>query len=522
MAKAAERDVYANLLRDTRELRRDQASARDVWYATLPWDRKEETLFELEMLLKGVACFGNPRNHPGQTGTKTAVAQDFQAQLRVVRDVSYRVVQLTRSLLGDKEQEYRFSRYLETVLPEDAARGKLIQEQLSQETPEDALLVLRNSFGHFLDLADGILRLGRTSHRLYAAFHGVVVREVGRNAFFNPLVQLEFRPEFDRIKHAEVLDVLHGVRTESAHRVLALVFLTLFRCLRYAQMLEQYGPEPIAVRRCYVVLAVLRSDIRALTRFLSRGAAISIADGLERDMLAVPASEIKERYGELSAEARALISLRGMLESIASGLRIEVRRVFERDVPAPEVPTTDKELGAQMVLSSATLRAALEHALRVLCAELRPDASLPSLGDDASARRMASERLRRDIWIFQQVLRAFLALAEQGPRGSDTWAGAGGLQFVRDFLQHFRAIGYQLVRAHDYPRLNAYLESLEELRDVDLLEPSRLLRVAEESKSFARFLGELFERVGNRAELRGVAFDRQTAGEVLKIYLGRA
>ena len=135
---------------------------------------------------------------------------------------------------------------------------------------------------------------------------------------------------------------------------------------------------------------------------------------------------------------------------------------------------------------------------------------------------MASERLRRDIWIFQQVLRAFLALAEQGPRGSDTWAGAGGLQFVRDFLQHFRAIGYQLVRAHDYPRLNAYLESLEELRDVDLLEPSRLLRVAEESKSFARFLGELFERVGNRAELRGVAFDRQTAGEVLKIYLGRA
>ena len=521
MAREGERDVYANLLRDTRELRRDQASARDVWYATLPWDRKEETLFELEMLLKGVACFGNPRNHPGQTGTKTAVAQDFQAQLRVMRDASYRVVQLTRSLLGEKEQEYRFSRYLETVLPEDAARGKLIQEQLSQDTPEDALLVLRNSFGHFLDLADGVLRLGRTSHRLYAAYHGVVVREVGRNAFFNPLVQLEFRPEFDRIKNAEVLEVLSGVRTESAHRVLALVFLTLFRCLRYAQMLEVYGPEPIAVRRSYIVLAVLRSDLRALTRFLARGAGVSIADGLERDLMAVPAGQLRDRYTDLSAEARSLVSLRGMLESVGSGLRIEVRRVFERDVPAPELPIPDKELGDQMMLASATLRAALEHSLRVLVSELRPDLRLAAV-DNAGARRASSERLRRDIWIFQQVLRAFLALAEQGPRGSDTWAGAGGLQFVRDFLQHFRAIGYQLVRAHDYPRLNPYLEALEELRDVDLLDPARLSRVAEESKSFAGFLGELFERVGQRNELRGVPFDRATAGEVLKIYLGRA
>jgi len=521
MARPDDRDVYANLLRDTRELRRDQASARDVWYATLAWDRKEESLFELEMLLKGVACFGNPRNHPGQVGAKNAVAQDFQAQLRVMRDASYRVVQLTRSLLGEKEQEYRFSRYLETVLPEDAARGKLIQEQLSQDTPEDALLVLRNSFGHFLDLADGVLRLGRTSHRLYAAYHGVVVREIGRNAFFNPLVQLEFRPEFDRIKHAEVLDVLHGMRTESAHRVLALVFLTLFRCLRYAQMLEAYGPEPIAVRRCYVVLAVLRSDLRALTRYLSRGAAIAIADGLERDMMAVPASDIGSRYADLSAEARALISLRGMLESVSSGLRIEVRRVFSREVAAPEAQVNDKELGAQMMLASATIRASLEHALRVLCLEIRPDLSLHSL-DDLAARRAASERLRRDIWIFQQVLRAFLALAEQGPRGSDTWAGAGGLQFVRDFLQHFRAIGYQLVRTNDYPRLNPYLESLEELRDVDLLEPTRLARVADESRGFAQFLGDLFERVGQRTELHGVPFDRQTAGEVLKIYLGRA
>lgn len=68
-----DRDVYANLLRDTRALRRDQSSARDGWYASLAWEKKEDTLFELEMLLKGVTCFGNPRNHPGTQDRKSVV-----------------------------------------------------------------------------------------------------------------------------------------------------------------------------------------------------------------------------------------------------------------------------------------------------------------------------------------------------------------------------------------------------------------------------------------------------------------
>src|SRR6478735_10286084 len=134
MVRMSERDVYANLLRDTRGLRREQSTARDTWFASLPWDKKEDMLFELEMLLKGIACYGNQRNHPGTPQGKTAVAQDFHEHMRVLRDASHRVVALTKTLLGDRERAYTFARYLETVVPEDAARGKLVQEQLAQDT----------------------------------------------------------------------------------------------------------------------------------------------------------------------------------------------------------------------------------------------------------------------------------------------------------------------------------------------------------------------------------------------------
>ncbi len=516
-----DRDVYANLLRDTRGLRRDQASARDAWYSELPWERKEETLFELEALLKGIACFGNPRNHPGLLDARSAVAQDFHEHLRILRDAASRVVQLTRQLLGDKERAYTFTRYLESVLPEDSARGRLVQEQLTQDTPEEALLLLRNAFGQFLDLSEGLLRLGRISSRIYTAYHGILVREVGRNVFFNPLMALEFRQEFDRIRSVEVLDSLHEIESESAHRVCALSFLTLFRGLRYLQLIDQYAAEPAATRRAYVILAAMRSDLRTLTRYLARRAAEAMADGFEGELLSLSAPEIVRDFEALQIEAQGLVHLRGALESIANTLRIEIRRLFDHELPAIEAKIGERELGPQLVIASATGRASLHHAVHTLCEQLRPG-SAPQLGRDAGARRAESERLRREIWMFQQILRAFLAMSESSRSDPDLWLGPSSFQFVRDFLGHFRAIGYQLVRSHDYQRLDPFLRALEELRDVDLVEGARMRAAVDESQAFSRFLGELFERVSQRAELEGVPFDRHGAAEMLKIYLGRS
>lgn len=521
LALSVDRDVYANLLRDTRALRRDQSTLRDGWYASLAWEKKEDTLFELEMLLKGVTCFGNPRNHPGTRRAASAVAHDYIEELRIVRDAITRINTLVRMLLGEKDKAYTFSRYLESVLPEDSARGRLLQEQLTQDTPEEALLVLRNAFAAFQDLADGLLKLGRVSHRQYAALHGTLAREVGRNVYFNPLMALEFRPEFDRIQSGEVLEALHAVRSESAHRVVALTVLALFRALRYLDLADRYAADATSARRAYVLLAVLRSDLRALTRYVGRNAGDVIADGLERDLLAVHALEIAERRESLAAEARALSTLRNALETVANGLRVDVRKVFAHDLPGPSDGVAGAELGPQVVIATASVRASIHHAIGSLCRVLAPGRPTPQLARDRDARRAASERLRREIWMFMQILRAFIAKAQATEGSSDRWAGASSFQFVRDFLAHFRAIGYQLVRSNDYERLDAFIAALGALRDVDLLDPAHLDAAVDECRRFYTFLEELFREIGNRKELAGVTFDRKDATETLKIYLAR-
>ncbi len=89
-------DAYSDLLRDTRRLRREQAQLRELWVSRLSDDRRE-ALFELEILLKGLACFANPRNHPGAPKRTALVAQDYGPALALGASGVERVVSLCQN-----------------------------------------------------------------------------------------------------------------------------------------------------------------------------------------------------------------------------------------------------------------------------------------------------------------------------------------------------------------------------------------------------------------------------------------
>lgn len=516
----SERDAYANLLRDTRALRDEQWAARERWYASLPHENKEETLFELEVLLKGLVCFGNVRNHPGPPRGGADAADDLSEELRIVLDGLRRSEAVAGALLGEHEEADASTGEREARGLEDSARGRLSREPLTQDTPEASLLLLESTLGAFRDLAEGLLQGGPVGHRPYAALHGTVTREIERNLFFNPLMALEFCPELDRVRSEEVLEALRGVRSDRAHRIATLTALSVCRALAYLDLIERYAADASAGRRSYLILAVLRSDLGALTRYLRRNAGEVLAEGLESDLLAVHASTLHERGPALAQEARRLGELRRALESTAVALRVDLRRVFLRELPAPSLPTTGATLGPALRASVATLRASAQHALASLCGALssgRP----PRLAVDLAARRAAAERDRREIWMLLQIVRAFLAKGYAAQAIPDRWAERASMRFVLDFLVHFRAVGDPLVRRHEYERLEPLGACLQALRDVDLIAPERLGEALAECQRLQVFLKELFRELGARRELVGVAFDRWAAAETMKVYLGR-
>lgn len=513
-------DAYADLLRDTRGLRREQAQARDQWLAKLPSDRRDDVLFELEILLKGLACFANPRNHPGPPRRTAIVAQDFRDCLALARDGMHRIVQLCRILLGEGERAFVFQRYLEMLLPDDNARNRLVRGASSQDTPEESLFLLRHALTNLVEVTGGVTRLPRVPFRLFYATLSVAHREVSQSAFFNPLAALEFRPEFDRITNARLLELMQKVPGERARRLVALTFLSLFRMLRYLALLDHVVREPRSTGLVYLVLSVLRSDARALTGYLRKQAGEQLADSYERELFKIPAAQIGTRYEEMLAEAHRLLAIKATLGGIAANIRLELRRAFEHDLPAPDGKVTPEQLRAAVQAIGANLRPALQNAVLVLGKSLGTRLDEHGVFDDVVERRSLSNRLRRDVWMFAQIIRAFGAKARVVPTREDRWSGPSSLQFVREFLSYFNAMGYPLLRAADYPRFDTFIDALNALEETDLLDPERLDRAVTEAERFYAFLSELFEQIGQRDELRGVPFDRRAAAGALRLYLG--
>jgi hypothetical protein len=519
------RDPYAELLRDTRALRKDHAQLREAWFAELASERKEDLFFELEILLKALGTFANPRNFAGPPRRAPVVAQDFRGPLSIVRDGLSRIVALCRALEPAKDRAFVFQRYLATVLPDDRARARLLIESMPQQTPAQALLQLRHAMTNLQEVAAGLRRLPRVPYRLFCALLGAAQREVAHSTFFNPLSALEFRPEFDRIQHPRILELMRSVPQESARRLTALTFLSLFRMLRYLSLVEAASRDAHEPSRragvVHLVLSVLRSDARALTGQLRHRAGAQLGEAYETELFRVPASELRHRYDHLLQQGHRLVELRATLEGIGSNVRLEMRRAFEHELPAPDAGTAPEDLRAAVAATVRTLRPALQNAILFLGRTLGARLDEQGVFDDAAAKRSLSERLRRDVWMFAQIVRAFAEKARAATSAAEVrWSGVPPLAFVREFLAYFRAMGYPLLRSADYPRFDAFMAAMASLEETDLLDPARLERAIGECEQFHAFLVDLFDRIGLREELAETPFDRKAAARALKMYLG--
>jgi hypothetical protein len=139
--------------------------------------------------------------------------------------------------------------------------------------------------------------------------------------------------------------------------------------------------------------------------------------------------------------------------------------------------------------------------------------------DDQAARRETSERLRRDVWMFAQIVRAFATKAQHSP-AADNWSAAHDFAYVKEFLSYFRAMGYPLLRSTDYPRFDAFMTAMERLSETDLVDPARLENAIDECVAFHSFLMQLFDDISRRDVLASAKFDRRAAASALKLYLG--
>lgn len=481
MAPAGERrsfaqDFFFELMRDSQRVRAVYLAERERWIRSLEITGREEILFELEMLLRGIDRFFNLRNLFGEI--QPPQDRDWREELKATRDAVHRSVHLSRKLIAQQqEQALLFRSFVEGSLADDRARARLGAELREQRTPEESLFLLRTGLVAHQGILDHLLRLDAAPQTLFLDVGRALQHELFVSRYFCPPAALEFRAEYDRIGSVLLLEGLRLLDDEKKRKAFALGLLAAFRSLRSLR----YVPAPPVphTRRVLVILALVRSELHALIGYL------------ESDL------------PRLSATASGV----GNAATAGRAAALRIREVVAEVPPILSIPLTDR---TQLDLQRDKLVEATKEAVGILANALDPALGKYALFEDDSYRTDQSERLRRDLWIFREMCRHTAKVLEE-PSASPELA-----EPLRRYATEFRDVGYQLLRHSDRELFDRFLDLLEgwsgRRGETAAL---RMQRLIDDCRRFAEILDRALEMVSKRNELQKTPIDEPAYQEAL-------
>jgi hypothetical protein len=464
------RDFYVQLMRDSQP-RPELLAERERWLRSVRVEGREERLFEFELLLRGIERHFQLYNLTGEA-SPPVITRDFAEELRDVRDALQQAIKLGHRLLDPgHEQKMVFRHYLGSQAVDERVRRALLEDELGQETPQESLFLLAQSFESLRVVVDHLLGLEMVGYRVFHEVGSLAVRAILQNRYFRPFRPLEFCLEFDRIRSVPVLDALR-LLPDPERQLFTTAFLGLFRLVHSLAYLRSDAGRPLD-RRARVLLGLVRSEALTLASYL-------------RNEVAPHTATRRWQHAAL----RVARTMAHKTRTIARSLAGEGGADDER-VRAASFDFTALFEGAVVELARAVeARGAAEGYARLV------------------APALMAQRLRNDLWVSAQLARE----AATGLLGrADVEKPLGAL--LR-FLDYFQDGSYQLLRYGDLEAVDRFLSIISEAAQTSE-GPLARARLSEDCALFADAAEALFVLVGRRGEVAGKRFDRPHAEAVL-------
>jgi hypothetical protein len=482
------RDFFFELSKDSESQREHLQLDRELWFRRLELNRKEEILFELEMYLRAIGCFFNLHNQ-FLADRDAAITRDFTDELQTLaaaleRGTALSQLLLDRGLAGTME----FQAFVENQLAPDYLRLQLLRRTLDQRRPEESLFLLNRCFRDLKKITDQLLKRPPCTYQLFYHLGQLTTREIASNRFFNPLLILEFRPEYDRIRSVEILDVLREIAEPAERRAASRVFLALFRLLHYLRYVPRQGTAR-ALRRSLILLHLFHSEASTLAGFLKVLGEKPDSTGLRL------AGEARLLGEELRAQVGRVLGTRGA--------PLDVRR-------SRLLGDQERTLESGRELLETFLKGCVVRLVRCWA----PAVDGERLFDQAAALEQQSRRLRADLWLYQRLLQH--ALEAAGP------SGQGLPPYLDAFSDYFLETSFNFLRYADlgpFERFHAILAAGR--RRAAARGPWRA-RLLEDATRFRDYLAETYDSVCRRAELAPAPLEREALEDGLARWLARA
>lgn len=476
---------------------RELINRRAKWLESLKLDFKEENLFELEILLKGLDRFFNINNLP-LANIKQVVTENFHEELEIVEEFSERIVQLSRKLLeASRREDYHFRQYVESELLGDYARNRLRQASLEQTRPDDSLLYLFSTFINIQSIIKGLLRLKEIPYSLFFNLGSLISREISANRYFNPMSTIAFRPEYDRVGHRRISKIVRSVSEPVIRKNFSIIILAFFRLLHYLEFVNSKTNDVERLRSSLLFFALINSESRHLIDFI------------ENNLPEMLSSVKHPKAGELAS----------LSDSLAFQLNMELKKINQNELAGSTKQSQPDLLRASVENSQGILSNFFQQSIVQLVQIFSSDLKGEDIFVSFVSRKWQSLRLREDLWVLRNMMDKFEELTETSIDGAKLTTYIKYLILQKAYINYLRRETIPLLRYEDLIEFRRYFDFIDSLAMDDLHLMDKLDKFKMESKFFKIFVETTVGHINNRAEIQESPLDERACENRLKQFI---
>ncbi len=482
------RDFFFEMFKDSDNLRVNYQLDRDAWFRKLQLPRKQERLFELEMYLRAFGVFFNLHNQ-FPSHTEQAITSDFSQELQVLSAAMDRGIALSQLLLDrGMAGTMNFRSYLENQVAPDYLRLQILKRGLDQKGPDESLHLLNRCLRDLKKVSDHLLKRPPSTYMLFYHFGQVVTREIAFNKHFNPLLILEFRPEYDRIRSVPIIDALQSISNRAERNAASRIFLGLFRLLHYLRYIPRQGSFRM-MRRSLILFTLFYSEANTLAGYLK--------------VLGSKSSDIGQSLGVTCL-------------SMAREIQKKLQDILGERTVRLDINTAKLEGKHQRSVEDG--RKQLESFVKEAIASfvgLYGDDDIEKLFDSSVNQQQQSVRLRSDLWIFIRLVDDAIVQLEQHKTIPKDASGK-----LLKFSEYFLETSYNFLRYADGEPFEQFAQVISDGARRSGSNGVLRTRFMEDTVRFRNLISETYEQICCRDELKKLPLNHVEMEQAFKRWLG--
>jgi hypothetical protein len=275
----------------------------------------------------------------------------------------------------------------------------------------------------------------------------------------------------------------------------------IFKLLRYLGFVNPEEREGDRLKDALLIFALVHSET------------LLLVDLLERRMPPL----VRSSDG-LPDETR--LALLNHLDALAYQLAIEIRKIYELELKDAAQQQELNVLRIGISRSCGILTNIYQQGIVHLGQAFDPSLQGREVFPDFVSRLEESLKLRRDIWLFHQVIENLERVIERSRQSNESIPVIEAVKTLRNFIFYYQNISFQFVRCYDRESFQRFFEQTDQFIVADIEKPDSLEAFKHNLHSFKMFLETTLASINNRAELSELPFGKEEGERLLAQFLG--